>query len=298
MSNIVHPDKEQWLIWRREHVTASDAAAILGENDRRGPLAVYLEKTGLASGPEETVLMRHGRRMESVIADWYAEEKQRPLIDLGPLTVVQHPDLAWLGATLDRMHEDAALGPLEAKAVGGGQVSRWKDDEAPDEYRIQLQIQMACTGAQMGVLAAVLYGVQLAVREEQRHEGFLRAVLPRLEEFQWRVLNKRPPEADATDGTKEALAKAFPNTDGSVVRLDEDALDIADAMAAARVEEKRYKEAAEECRNRLVQRMGAAQSALLPDGSTLSLPLIKQPGYTVEPGPGYRKLSRSYKKKR
>ena len=37
---IIHDKREQWLAARRECLTASDVAAVLGEDPRRGPLAV------------------------------------------------------------------------------------------------------------------------------------------------------------------------------------------------------------------------------------------------------------------
>src|SRR5687767_8539180 len=109
--------RERWLAERRELLTASDVAAVLGVDPRRSPLSVYAEKRGLLE-VAETPWMRWGRRVEGAIAEAYADETGRPVRDLG-LEIQRHPDVPWLGATLDRqVLEGSAAHPLVAPGPG------------------------------------------------------------------------------------------------------------------------------------------------------------------------------------
>lgn len=291
---IGHDARAQWLARRRELVTASDAAAILGADPRRGALQVYLEKTTDQELVEETRWMRFGRKVEGAIADWYEHDTNRATLDLGALEIQRHPDLPWLGATLDRetagsikhpapggVH-DASVGPLEAKAVAGFKASEWREDP-PLQYIVQLQIQMACTKASWGTLAALIGGVSLVWRDQLRDEAFLAAALPVLEEFRARVLRRDPPPSDGLEGTHEAVKRAWPLADGATIAIEPDVLSMVDEWerhkAAAKLVEREVRAAEDDLR----VRMGDATFGALTDGSFLTLKTTKRAGYSVEP---------------
>jgi putative phage-type endonuclease len=301
---IVHTAREQWLARRRDLVTASDIAAILGVDPRRGPLAVYAAKVSDVVEPEERRWMAFGRRVEGAIADWYADETGRPALDLGAHEIQVHPDIPWLGATLDRRTAGSEAhpapadgqGPLEAKAVAGFKAREWVEDP-PLPYIVQVQVQMACTGAQWGSLAALVGGIALAWKDLVRDEAFLAAALPVLEAFRMRVLRRDPPEADALPGTSEALRKLFPQDDGETVPLEAEALALADEWEAAKLLKTDAESKVDELGNKLRLRIGSATFGALPDGSLLSLKLTKRAGYTVQET-SYRQLRRSRPKLR
>ena len=98
---IVHSPRDQWLARRRELITASDVAAILGEDQRRGPLAVWCSKTGAIEADENEAMIR-GRDFEDAIARTYHRQTGRPVGALPDYEIAIHPALPWLGATLDR----------------------------------------------------------------------------------------------------------------------------------------------------------------------------------------------------
>lgn len=292
--------RERWLAARRELLTASDCAAVLGVDPRRGPLAVYASKVGQIE-QEQTAWMKWGRRVEGAIADWYAEETGRPVVDLGAHEIQRHPDVTWLGCTLDRVtagsaaHPDPAgnysshvnglgprTGPLDAKAVAGFKAAEWREDP-PLHYVVQVQVQMACTGAQWGGLVALIGGIALAWRDVQRDDAFLAAALPKLEEFWLRVQRRDPPEADALPGTSEAIRRLWAHADGETIPLDDEALSIVTQWDAAKVVRDSAEETKEEAENRLRARLGFASYGRLPDGSVLTLKETNRGGYTVQP---------------
>lgn len=299
---IVHSAREQWLLRRRELVTASDAAAILGLDHYRSPLSVYAEKRGLVE-TEETAIMRWGRGVEGAIANAYAEETGRETLDLGGNEIKIHPDLPWLGATLDRQTDGSeafpapldrapalAPAPLEIKAVSSLKKDQWVEDP-PLQFQIQLQIQMACTSASWGSLCALLGGLSIAWKDILRHDEFLAGALPKLEEFWLRVKRGDPPEADAKPGTSDAVRALWPTDDGLAIALPQEAMALVEAWEDAKVLEKAGKVSIADAENKLRVLMCSATAGLLPDGTSLSLKTTERKGYTVEPTT-YRTLRR------
>jgi putative phage-type endonuclease len=265
--------RQDWLARRRELITASDVAAILGEDTHRGALAAYAEKVG-GLEVEDSLPMRRGRRWEGVIAEEYAEQTGREVRDLGPFVIQQHPTIPWLGATLDRVTlRGDYFGPLQIKMVLGS-AQDWRDG-APAAYQIQCQIEAACFGSSWCSLAGLIGPGPLAVYDFERDDEFLRLALPKLEEFRERVLRRDPPPADATPGTSAAARRLWAVGDGKTVALDEHAQAVADVML--------YRQACadeDECAAGLAEvelrrRLEGASFGALPDGRFVRLRQFK-----------------------
>lgn len=291
-------------------LTASDVAAVLGLDERRSAVSVFAVKRG-AVDEAATDWMEFGRDVEGAIANGYRRRTAREVADLGAHEIQRHPDLPWLGATLDRLTaesaehprpEGVAAGsllstdgvPLEAKAVMAGKAKAWKEDP-PLPFQVQLQIQLACTGAQWGALVALIGGVQIVWRDMVRNDRFLAAILPKLEEFWIGVKNNRPPRPDDKASTLAALKALWPVDDGSTVELGDDALELLDARDRAFVVARDAKREARRCENELRALMGAAAFARLPGRQYVALETKTRAGYTrvVKPTT-YRTLRRWY----
>ena len=297
---IIHTKREQWLIGRRESIGASEAAAVLGFDPRRDALSVYAEKIGVLE-VEETPWMRWGRRVEDAIALGYADETKRPVIDEGGLHISRHPDIPWLGATLDRITEGieetpapcAGKGPLEIKAVGAFSRQDWRD-EPPTHYQIQLQVQMACTGAEWGSLCALIGGLSLAWADLKRDDRFLAVALPKLEAF-WRCVRLRePPVVDrAKSATWDALNALWPDDNGEAIALPGDTLQLVSEWEAHKEQRKQAEQHADDLEVVLRERMGSAAVGMLADGTSLSLKKQERAGYTrTVPPTSFRVLRR------
>ena len=302
------PDKRtRWLAARRSVVTASDCAAILGEDPRRGALAVYASKVGEFE-VEETLPMRRGRRLEATIADEYQDQTGRPVASVPEYELLFHPDLEWLAATLDRrtLATEAEPDPFGKVDVGPNAVSRaraplqikyalgtpshWKD-EPPLAYAVQVAIETACAGAEWGALCGMVDAGPLRVFDLPRNDAFLDAALPRLEEFHWRVKNRKPPVADGLPGTSEAIKRLWMRGDGATVELGPEALAAAEEWEAAKSRRDATKETLDRLSNQLRAWMGSASFALLTDGSFLRLRDIERKPYAVKAAT-YRSLDR------
>lgn len=306
MTAILQDARTRWLAARKELVTASDAAAILGLDPRRSPMNVYAEKLGLVE-VEESPYMRRGRRCEPVIAAEYQDATGRPALDVPSYELVRHPDAPWLAATPDRMTHDAPTattpapapgqGPLELKLVGRQYAAEWDDDAAPVYYEVQLAIQMACTGAQWGSLCGLL-GLDAAgpaVRDRVRNDRFLRAAMPRLERFLWRVRRREAPPVQRLPGEPAAVRALYPLDNGNTVDIGPDALDLVDRWESARARAAAAYDEAEYLETVLRARMADASFAALPDGSYLRLTKTERDGYTAVVRPTtYRSLRRTW----
>jgi putative phage-type endonuclease len=296
---IVHSPREQWLQERRRLVTASDCAAIIGEDPRRGPLAVYASKVGDIEA-EETIPMRRGRRFEAVIAEDYAEQTGRPVAALGEYEITRHPSIPWLGATLDRTTDGCPATPdpfggtvaesRNGRVVGRvplqiklaiGSAREWKD-EPPLGYVVQVQVEMACAASGWGALAALVGPGPLATVDLVRDDTFFAALVPQLERFRWHVEHRIPPEADGKPGTSAAIRRLWAGEDGATVPLDAEAERLVAEWEAAGAREAAAKATGDDLENKLRARMGAASFGALTDGSYLTLKLTKRGAYSVQ----------------
>lgn len=290
MSAILDP-RSAWLARRRELVTASDIAAILGEDERRGPLAVYAAKVGDVES-EETLPMRRGRRMEGAIADEYAEQTGREVLDLGAHEIQIHPDVPWLGATLDRVtcRDAATRGPLEIKlAIGSGH--QWRN-EPPLAYLFQVQVEIACYAAPWGSLAGLVGPGPLSVSDHERDEDLLGLMLPKLEHFRWHVERRLPTacehegcvmHADAKPGTSAAVRRLWGTVGRETVPLDDEALRLVERWETRKALAAESDKAAKAIENELRARLGDAAFGALPDGRFVRRVARKRGSYTVEP---------------
>lgn len=269
--------REAWLEERRRGVGASEVAAILGVDPRRGALAVYADKVAARSSEDEELWLTFGRDVENAIARGYSRKTKRPILPRNAFEIVRHPDLPILGATLDFEIEGSkecpapagadGVGVLETKAVGFHKRDEWQEDP-PLHYQVQVQIQMACRGRAWGSLGALMGGIVIADPVDLvPNPDFVNLALEQVARFWWHVENQRPPEADAKPETRQAIRRLWPGSNGQLIALTREDLQLVESWEAAKV----AKEAAEDhydgCVNRLAVRMGDAERGALPDGS-------------------------------
>ncbi len=302
MTAILHSTREQWLATRRDLVTASDVAAILGVDSRRDAMAVYADKLGAGEVTEIEVMTR-GREFEEPIARAYARQTGREVRALSEFEIQTHPDVPWLGATLDRVVAMPGewpltdggvlirekLAPLQLK-LAGGSAAEWAE-EAPVHYAIQVQIEMACFGSRWGALAGlVATHMPLVTYDFQREDEFLSEAMPALERFRWHVKTRTPPPPTAL--SLAPLKRLYPGSNGETLPLDLSALDDVVRWERAKAAAKAADEAVDEIEAKLRARVGEYTFGALPDGSFLTLKTTKRAGYVAGPCE-YRALRRT-----
>lgn len=156
----IQQNTPEWLEARRRYIGASDAPAILGLSQWSTPTDVALEKRGLAT-TEENDAMRRGHLLESVVAELYARQTGRML---SRCNSVVHPEYSFIAASPDRIIDEETL--LECKTHSARVRAKYGEpgtDQVSDYEFVQVQHQMACTGAS-SVEVAILFGDNEALR--------------------------------------------------------------------------------------------------------------------------------------
>jgi putative phage-type endonuclease len=291
-----------WLAARRRGIGASEAAAVLGLSKFLSPMDVWSDKVGLAEPRAELERMKWGKRLQRPIAEGYAEETRRTLIDPGPYTLVRSVPYPWLVASPDYLleptGEQRGRGTLDVKNSSVFMRQDWAD-EPPLVYQIQVQQQLLVTGCTWGVLAALLGGQELLYTDLVMHEGARAWLLEDLEKF-WRLVQAEtpPPVLDGSAQTTAALRSLFPKPEpGQTVVLPPEALEWDRIVQEGEASIDALEGAVNAAKNQLRAAIGSAEAGVLAGGVIWTHKFQSRKGYTkvVEPWEG-RILRRSVPK--
>lgn len=288
MREIWNSDKDAWLKKRQSGIGASDAPIILGLSKWKSPFALYLEKLGVAEpNPAETEAQAWGLLLEDPMARRFQQETDRTVETPPMFTIYQHHELDWLLATLDRwqMRPDETgvmqKVPLELKTSNWALDARWKE-EPPIEYLVQVQHQMAVTGAAWASIAGLIGGQKFLWMDVERDQAFIDLLLANERAFWERVLLHDPPPVDNTESTNRALKDLYKADDGTVVTLPTEALDWDSELEGIKAESKKLEERELLYKNRLLAAIGNATTAVLPNDVVYTYKLQKRAAYVVK----------------
>jgi YqaJ-like viral recombinase domain len=282
-------DREQWIQWRREVVTASNTAAVFALHPYMTPLKLYAEMRGVDFGDPDDKVLRRG--------NWLEESFPRILRDVGkPEWTLRAPGLFYvdtvlgLGATPDFLidGDPRGLGVLQAKTVAPHIYRRdWNDgQEVPAWILLQVLTEMILTDAAFGVVGGLLvdaFNMDCCIIEVARHPAAESKILAAVRKFVDDVREGIEPEADLErDGAvlKLLLPREIP---GSEIDLgaDDGIPTILAARAEAIAEMKRLKKRCEAIENRLRLIMGEFERAVGLDGWAVTCKVQKRKAYSV-----------------
>lgn len=282
---IVHTAREQWLMRRRELVTASDVPAILGIGG--SPSDVYVEKVGLADAEAETWPMFYGLGFQDGIGRAYARKTGRPVqmesLEIPEITI--HPDLPWLGCTLDGKTAGSEKTPTPVGCGGPGTFEAkassvayaWDPEELPEPFLVQNTVQSACAGTEWGAIAAFV-----SLREAPRTQDVVfdrelfDLMVPRLEEFHWRVRERKPPVDQPGWFSSEAIKRIWSANNGTEIVLDEEAVVTATEWRKWKDAESEAKEKASGLGDLLRLKLAGAAVGWLPGGCAVALSNVRE----------------------
>jgi putative phage-type endonuclease len=261
---------------RKNHIGASESAAILGLSPYATAYDIWATKTGRVEpwqGNEATAI---GQMVENGLLDW-AESI------LGRMTLQAyrvHPG-GILSATHDGLLMDRPEG-CEAKTacILGGKPDQWGDegtDEIPDQYLVQCQHQMAVSDLQMVHVPALIGGIGRRMYRVERNEDVVRMLVDRLSAWWERhIVHDTPPD---NCGPSPDIAKRIRRTPGKTIRIDAGLVAAwREAEAAAKAAEK----AAKEAKSLIMATMLDAEAGEC-DLGRLTVMKSQRKGYVVEP---------------
>lgn len=199
--------REEWLEGRRQFVTASDVAAILGFDKRRTAAHVYAEKRGLVErGPDDSSKKR-GRMLESAVIGWYGEDTGYE-VEPHENRLEVHPEYSWLAASRDatavtpykdRRNVEAKTARSKYGNRGDEEDERFGEagtDEVPRTYLVQTQIQMAVAGIDITDMPVLMAGSEFRIYTIPLSPAFIERAIDKLEKFVQCIREGIPPDLD------------------------------------------------------------------------------------------------------
>ena len=248
-----------WLAERRRHLTGTDLGAVLGVSRLRGPIDVWLDKTGRAEAVAETPAMRAGKLLERANLGWYALDEGVPIAYADPYELIVSDRCPLVGATLDARRDlPSDQRPVEAKAVGSYGGPEWGEpgtDRVPDAYLVQLAAQMIVTRQEAADLTALFAAHRRATYTVTRDPELEDAILERASRW-WRdhVERDTPPPVTGSESWTRYLSRRRQTSD-ALIRVERADLPI-ERLAEARRLAAQAESMEREARNLIVAAIG------------------------------------------
>lgn len=195
--------REDWLLFRKRGVGASDMGTILGLNQYKANIELFYERIGaqldfsleniaMFMGREQEDFMANlweywGGTVESMIANFRNNEKQRRCQRVN--AYVQNPKWPWIYVSLDRKINKTATrgeGALELKTIAGYEANKW-EAEIPPGHIVQVQTQILTCEFEFGELATLRDGRAFDVYPFDPVKGIHEAIIEQSHDFWQRV---------------------------------------------------------------------------------------------------------------
>jgi putative phage-type endonuclease len=275
----------EWHAHRRQAIGASEVAAILGVEGAYGtPLEIWADKTGKlpADDGEDKEWLHFGQVLEPIIAkEFEAKAKLKTLDEDRQFISVEWP---WLGCSLDRWFLNAQRpkeesGPLELKNTGSFMRKRWLDGVWLP-YQVQVQAQMAVTGAEQAAVAVLIGGNEFKWAMVDRNQRFIDAMLEKLYKFWMMVEQDVMPDPTGPD-TKLIGTLLGKEDAGTSVALTGTWIDLDEELEQVKKEMKKLKARKDELEAKLKKHIGKAERGVLPGGGQYTYKMQSQDAYTV-----------------
>jgi predicted phage-related endonuclease len=211
-----------------------------------------------------------GREFQGAIGRRFSQKTGRAVKAANPFHIYVHPEVDFLGATLDfwETDQEKGRGILEAKATD----FPW-DEEPPVGYQIQLQCQLAVTRTPYGTLCAFNGLKRPPVwADYEAHPAFIKTLISKAEAFWWRVKNNEAPPVvnDPSESTREALSALYPHDSGVQVAMPPEALTWAKELDSLKSQQKEIESQIRARENAVKAAIGEASYGVMADGSRFS----------------------------
>lgn len=261
-------DREAWLELRRTMVTASDVAAIMGEDEYKSAVEVFVEKV---TPPKDERLditdpRFWGQRLEQPILEAFADFYDWDYQPGGRLLRSRKHPL--IGATLDGEIDRTRTGAWEIGEGKTTRISRDWDEESgqlPKRFLIQTQTQLLVTLAPGALELALLQGSRPLQIPLDPAEALFPIIVEHVEWFMDLVARAEPPPPDASRSARRALEQLYPEQAGACVALPPKAVEWSREYVGLVEWAKAVQRRKDEIANLLRSSIGTATHGLLPE---------------------------------
>ncbi len=252
---------------RREKIGGSEAASACGVDPFRSRIMLWAEKTGRVERPE-TEAMKWGKLLEPVVF----QELERQGFDVMPAPVdefVLSGDKRMVGHVDGFVDLNGERGVLEIKTGSVFASHDWQSDAgAPLPYLVQVHHYMMLTGCQVALVACLVGGQRLELREVELDETVQFDVLALEQAFLDFVRTDTPPPPDGSRSAADAIRALHPTSNGKTVRLDRATWEACKELKARKEQLDVVKRQAAELQQRIELAMGDAEIAVSPFDTT------------------------------
>lgn len=192
---VLEPRSAAWHADRRATIGASDAPIITGDSPWGDLLTLFAVKSGIVDPPDiDTPQTKWGLRLESVVAEWFTETYGLELVkdDTRP----RHPKHPWMATSLDRrVVGENALVEIKTARFATDEWGQQDTAEIPAHYIVQVQHEMAVTGADTCYVAVLFGGSDPRRYIVPRDEALIASLIELEAEFMECVRTGTPPDA-------------------------------------------------------------------------------------------------------
>lgn len=177
----VTPDTPEWERERRNSVGASEVAAIMGLSSYGNTaLDVYKHKLGI-DRPFDPLLAWIGHQSEPIIEAWLREFSGLDL-DIHPGFMARSVEHPYLHASFDRVCP-RPFTPIQMKTAHHYSGHHW-DEGIPTDIRVQVQAEMAVSGASRALVVVWIGGREFRMFWEPRDDRFIdEHLIPTVRDF-------------------------------------------------------------------------------------------------------------------
>lgn len=223
---------------RTKGIGGTDIGAIIGANPWKGPMDVYLEKTGITEPQEDNENMYWGREMEPVLAKRYAKETGINLFipDSSELPLQSNKYPWYLGSPdgLIYLYDEKLADDDPGNVIEGGvdfkTTGRRNDygdpgtDQVPEFIHCQADWYMGLTEAQWWDIAVLFFSPrrEFQIYRIPRNQELINNLIATGREF-WEnhVVPRIPPPLDSSEASKRLLNHLYPRNVEDLFAADE-----------------------------------------------------------------------------
>jgi putative phage-type endonuclease len=267
---------------RRNYLTASDVAAVMGCSPWKSAADVWHEKVYGVEKHETSDAIEAGTQLEDAIIDWF-ELKDGVFGDVLDRQCFYENGV--LGATVDGILKqydtevEAWFPGAVVEAKTSSSRDGWGDprtDQIPDQYMLQVQTQMYCTGLSKAYIPVLFAdrGFKFEVYEVNEDEEIQDAIVNAANAFMEAVRNKTPVSGEVDLSVLKRL-KREPNKS---VEIDGNLLI---EFKEAKDQVRRWSKKVDDLQARLLASLGDAEHGVCSIGEVTYLPQ-KRKGFTVK----------------
>jgi putative phage-type endonuclease len=193
---------DKWLAWRKQGITATEAASIMYPSKWGSPLSIYTDKLGLTNKSQDDSegFMEWGHRIEDLLVSKFMEQHT----DFKDCTQGRLYQRDWAKCSLDAQAFDADGEPCIIECKTGQHEDKW--DPIPERYYAQVQWQMYVTGIRKAYFSVLIQGHIWFERVVEYCPEYVSKLLNKCF-YVWDCVQRR--EAPATLGDFESDATAI-----------------------------------------------------------------------------------------